>query len=39
MAGDFEIALKDIIFKDGGVDPEILFKQLKAENRYQRDVY
>jgi sulfite reductase (NADPH) flavoprotein alpha-component len=40
MAVDVEAALRDIIRRHGKVaDPDGFLRQLKAENRYQRDVY
>jgi sulfite reductase (NADPH) flavoprotein alpha-component len=39
MAIDVEAALKEIIRQYGKVDPDTFLKRLKAENRYQRDVY
>jgi sulfite reductase (NADPH) flavoprotein alpha-component len=40
MAKDVEHALLEIIRRHGGMDtPENFLRQLKEENRYQRDVY
>ena len=42
MAGDVDVALHEIIEKEGGLNEEearTYVKQMKKDQRYQRDVY